>query len=163
MKPVMLLSLLFIIQLSPGCRKRQENDPIGVAREKAASREDNTHFDRLVAGQQDDGDRAAEARAWLDPKNTSNALWKTSRAQTQKMVDDLYTAGAVKVLAVYAPHDETIKVNLCAELLIVLPTDAVVRKKVFKSFNLIDKQLWGEDHENIKDEGQKYLDLNMDP
>lgn len=160
MKSIVLLSLFFIVMLNTGCRKTKAG---AALQGNSETREDTKHYDRLVAGQEDDGDTAAEARAWLDPKNTENVLWKTSRAQTLKIVDDLYEAGAVKVLAVYSPKDETIKINMCAELLVVLPKDAEARKKVFKTFNRIDKQLWGEDHENIKDQGQKYLDLNMDP
>ncbi len=41
--------------------------------------------------------------------------------------------------------------------------DAEARKKVMKAYNQIDKKLWGDDHTKEKDEGQKYLELNMDP
>lgn len=124
---------------------------------------DNTHYDALVAGKLSDGDRAAEARGWLDPKQTGNALWKTTREQTLKWVNTLYDAGAEKVLAVYAPKDDTIKINLCANLLVVLPADQDKRKKIIAAYNRIDKELWGPDHTKTKDEGQKYLELNMDP
>lgn len=78
-------------------------------------------------------------------------------------VNEFYEAGAVKVYTVYMPKDGTIPVNLCAELFLTLPTDKEKRKRVIKAFNKVEKELWGEDAEHVKDEGQKYLYLNMDP
>jgi hypothetical protein len=154
-------SLLIILTMLMGCKKLKHNDPDEAP--AAANREDTKNYDRLVAGKEVDGDKASEARAWLDPKNTTNVLWKTSRAQTTKWVEDLYAAGATKVLAIYSPKDKEVQVNMCARLLIVLPTDVETRKKVIKAYNRIDKELWGDDHTKEKDEGQKYLELNMDP
>ncbi|HQR07894.1 MAG TPA: hypothetical protein PLN21_13785 [Gemmatales bacterium] len=157
-------SLLIILTLLTGCRKAKQNDPgAAPAVPAAAGRENTKHYERLVAGKEDDGDKADEARAWLDPKNKSNVLWKTSRAQTTKWVEELYAAGATKVLAIYSPKDKEVPINMCAQLLIVLPTDAEARKKVLKAYNRIDKELWGDDHTKEKDDGQKYIELNMDP
>ena len=151
--------VLAFIFVGAGCKRSVEK---AAPEAKADSSEQNSHYERLIAGKVDEGDRAEEARGWLDPKNTKNVLWKTTRTQTLQFVDDLYEAGATKVYAVYAPKDGAIPVNLCAELLIVLPTDSGLRKKVIKAYNKIDKQIWGSDHETLKDDGQKYLELNMD-
>lgn len=161
MSRINILTLLtaLVVVANAGCNKKPA--PAAVVADESPS--DARNFDRLLAGQEDDGNRAAEARAWLDPKNTQNVLWKTTRAQTMQFVDDLYDAGALKVLAVYAStKDGTIPVNLCADLLIVLPNDAAVRKKIFKAYNRIDKEIWGPDHEPTRDDGRKYLELNMD-
>lgn len=124
---------------------------------------DESRYGSLAAGKEHEGDRAEEARAWLDPKRTENALWKTSRQQTLQYVNDLYAAGAVKVYAVYMPKDGTVRINLCAELFLELPANKEKRKAVMKQFNKIEKGIWGEDAEKAKEEGQKYLSLNMDP
>lgn len=156
-----LASLLIFLTLLMGCKKLKNDD--SELAPAAGERADTKNYDRLVAGKEVDGDRAEEARAWLDPKQTGNALWKTSRAQTSKWVDELYAAGATKVLAIYSPKENTVKINLCARLLIVLPADTEARRKVMKTYNRIDKELWGDDHTKERDEGQKYLELNMDP
>lgn len=160
MNTARVASMLIILTLLMGCKKLKHNDPDAAP---ATDREDIRNYERLAAGKEVDGDKASEARAWLDPKNTTNVLWKTSRAQTTKWVEELYAAGATKVLAVYSPKDETVKINMCARLLVVLPTDAEARKKVMKTYNQIDKKLWGDDHTMENDDGQKYLELNMDP
>jgi hypothetical protein len=158
MKRFAIIVCIALLCLS-GCKSKTAKNP----GESETTEHDNTHYDALVAGKLSDGDRAAEARGWLDPKQTGNALWKTNREQTLKWVNTLYDAGAEKVLAVYAPKDDTIKINLCANLLVVLPKDKETRKKVIAAYNRIDKELWGSDSTKIKDEGQKYLELNMDP
>ena len=160
MNPVLFFLLVSIILLNPGCRKTKTGaGPLGNAKTQV----NITRFDRLVAGEKDDGSLAAEAREWLNPKNTENALWKTSREQTTKMVDDLYAAGAAKVLAVYSPKSETNNINMCAQLLVVLPSELGARNQVFMTYNRIDKQIWGNRHNYINDVGQNYLGLNMDP
>lgn len=163
------VALAVFIITSLGCNKQQTGagtpkakNSVGAAQSEEDG-ESNKHFEALVAGKVHDGDKAEEARAWLNPRNSSNVLWKTTRAQTLQYVDDLYDAGAVKVYCVFAPKDGAIPVNMCAELLIVLPTDAAARKKVIKAYNKIDKQMWGPDHEPMKDDGRKFLDLSMDP
>lgn len=160
---VLMLAMVF----TAGCKSTAKSTAKALVKKatagpKAANEEDG-HYAALAAGKLHEGDRATEARAWLDTKNTNNRLWKTSREQTLGYVNTLYEAGAVKVYCVYAPKDETIPVNLCAELFVELPQDAEKRKKVIRAFNKIEKELWGDDAEKVKDEGQKYLDLNMDP
>lgn len=158
---IITITAVSLLTICSGCNKNPSQAINPVA---SAAHGDNRHYERLIAGQEVDGDRAAEARAWLNPKNTQNVLWKTTRAQTMQFVDDLYEAGALNVYAVYAPsQDGSIPVNACAELFIVLPSDANTRKKVFRTYNRIDKEIWGPDHEPAKDDGRKYLDLNMDP
>ena len=153
-----LLFGFFSLFLPTGC----QNQRVTVARPTVPHTSGQSNYERLVAGHEVDGDKAAEAREWLDPKKTQNVLWKTTRAETMQFVEDLYDAGAVKVYAVYAPRDGAVPVNICAELLIELPSDGVARKKVIRVFNRIDKEIWGPDHEPMKDDGRKYLDLSMD-
>ena len=115
-----ILTLLICLCCCIGCQETTQ--PAG-SKSKVVDREDDQRYARLASGALDDGDKAAEAKAWLDAKNTTNVLWKTSRAQTLQFVNDLYQAGAVKVYAIYAPRDGTVPVNLCAELFLELPID----------------------------------------
>ncbi len=133
------------------------------AERRKGAREDDKNYAKLIAGKDEDGDKAMEARTYLKEGDAKNRLWKTSREQTLKWTEDLYEAGAPKVYAVYSPADKTIKINMCASLLVQMPKEPELRAKLLKAFNKIDKQLWGDDHEKIKDDGQKYLNLNMDP
>jgi hypothetical protein len=156
--------VMLLIVLASGCGKSNPAKAgVAGAAGMAEGNEEQSRFDRLAAGQLDDGDRAAEARGWLDTKNTSNVLWKISRSQTLKYVNDLYQAGAVKVYVIYAPKDQTIPVNVSAELFLELPQDAATRGRVIKAYDRIEKDIWGPDHDPAKDEGQKYLHLSMDP
>jgi hypothetical protein len=164
----LLLGLASMV-IANGCSQDAANKPatgkISIVQNgviPGPARAEEQHFDRMVAGQEVDGEKAAEAREWLNPKHTANALWKTNREQTLKLVNELYSAGASGVYAVYSPADDTIRVNLCARLLIALPKDPQQRQKVIRAFNQMDKQFWGEDHEAQTDSGQHYLHLEMD-
>lgn len=153
--------VILLALLCPGCKSR--NVSVRKMPQETSSELDENRFARLAAGELHDNDKASEARAWLDPKNTNNVLWKTSRADTLEYVNKLYEAGAVKVFCIYSPKDSQVRVNLCASLLVELPRDKEQRKKVIRVFNKLDRELWGEDADQVKDEGQQFLCLNMDP
>jgi hypothetical protein len=138
-----------------GCRRGRDN-----ARKAGEQAEQQRKIEDLLAGKDADGERAMEAREYLADQQ-KNVLWKTSREQTTKWVDELYRAGAVKVYAVYVPPGDVVRVNVCAALLIELPVAG--RKKTIDAFNHIERQLWGPDASPAADSGQKYLHLNMDP
>jgi hypothetical protein len=131
------------------------------AEDPAAAQEEDTVWAALLAGKSEDGDLAMEARQYLAPDQDKHGLWKTSREQTLTWVDELYNAGAAKVYAIYSPPDEFIQFSMCASLLVELPAGQV-RRAVLKRYNEIDAELWGPDHTDVKDEGQKYLYLDMD-
>lgn len=153
-----LFAIMFFL-LGMGCQQQPHKRSIST---NTSLPPGQLHYDRLAAGHEVDGDQAAEAREWLDSKNTQNVLWKTTRAETLQYVEQLYQAGAVKVYAVYAPRDGAVPVNICAELLIELPKDELARKKVIRVYNRIDNEIWGPDHEPFKDDSRRYLELSMD-
>src|SRR5262245_12063118 len=146
-----------LLAAQAGCQRTSARAQL--AKDQAA---EQTAFEALLAGKNADGDRAMEAREYLADQ-MSNKLWKTSREQTTKWVDELYQAGAVKVYAVYSPAEDGVRVNLCAALLVELSPQREMRVKVIEAFNHIDRKLWGDDHTTVADTGQKYLDLSMDP
>lgn len=135
-----------------------------------SSREGDKRYENMIAGKPNkneagevDHERAAEARGWLNDKQAPNAMWKTSKSQTLDMVDQLYKSGAHKVYCIYAPADDTIKINMCASLLVELPREANRRQEVLAKYNQLSRQFWGEDHENVKDLGQRFVELDLDP
>ncbi len=132
--------------------------------------EADQRYENILAGvvmKDEDGEvideRAAEARDWLDPKHPRNAMWKTSKKQTLELVDRLYQAGARKVYCLYTPADETIKVNLCAALLVELPQEAAARRRTLEEYNQMSKAFWGSDHSRVTDAGQKFAAVDLDP
>lgn len=159
--------LLFVVA-SAGCQRGSgaaEAEQAGEeadATANAAVEEDNA-WAAVLAGKSEDGDLAMEARQYLAPDQEKNGLWKTSREQTLGWVDEFYAAGAAKVYAIYSPADELIRFNMCSSLLVGLPAPSVQGAAVLRRYNEIDAKLWGPDHTETKDEGQKYLYLKMDP
>lgn len=111
-------------------------------------------------------DSVAEAKAWLagDPKQ--HVLWKGSRPEIIKLVDDLYAAGAKDVSAVDISKEASFE--LVAMFLVTLPADATARGKVFAAHNDFWKTcLVDADEDDLADftatdKGQKYLLLNFD-
>ena len=155
-----LMAVAMVVSLA-GCRRsRAEREKDEMAK---LVREADEDFERLVAGKEEDGDRVMEARQYLAPNQDRNRLWKTSRDQTLFWVDQFYQAGAARVYAVYAPADRHIQFNMCAMLLIELPSAPQARAKVLVAFNRTHKHLWGPGEDKATDVGQKFLLLNMDP
>lgn len=152
--------LLGSIAGATGCRRAGAAKATDL---KSLAAEADAEFEQLLAGKGAEGERAMEARQYLGANQSANGLWKTSRGQTLEWVNELYQAGAAKVYAVYSPADETIRVNMCASLLVALPATPEGRRKVIAAYTRIDRHIWGEDHTSTSDVGQKYLMLNMDP
>lgn len=99
--------------------------------------------------------KGPEARAWLSQDNT--AFFEISKEDALRLVDSLYSAGAVKV--VIADNDrltEESKVEIAATVIAELPTEPAKRKAVFA----VEKD-WAE-FDPEKDIGQKYLQIVTD-
>jgi len=125
--------------------------------------QDQDKYQQLAKGMEVDGEKAGEAKSWLEFTNTQNVLPNTGRQQTQAYVNSLYHAGAPRVMCIYVVKQATFQANMCTSLLIELPKDAEARKEVFKVYTKIDKEFWKDAAPKIKDDGQTYLHLNMDP
>jgi hypothetical protein len=158
-----ICGLLFLALVAPhvGCRR------IARAREEAAkaeareeARAADHEYEQLVAGKDEDGDRAMEARLYLAPNQPKYGLGKVAREHAVKWVDELYRAGAVKVYVVYTPGEGP-RINSCIALLVELPPAGEVRAKVLAAYNRIDRQL-ARDSEAEVDNGQKFLYLDTE-
>src|SRR5579864_6388485 len=72
---------------------------------------------------------AAEAREWLDDKNTGHVIFKMSHPVAQAIVEDYYESGAVKVFVVEISE---FGANQMSDTFIIeLPSDPEIRKNVF--------------------------------
>jgi hypothetical protein len=163
-RPGLVLFLVLTVLPLVGCGRegaKAAGAGGGERPEVEAARDESEHYERLLAGKEDE--RAAEARDWLDPKHANHVAWKVNKKRMREMTDALYAAGAVKVYAVYDPADETVKVELCAELLVALPAGKAERQKVIAACNKIEQQVWGPDAAKATDVGQKFISLNLDP
>jgi hypothetical protein len=101
------------------------------------------------------GNTKAEAREWL--KSESHVLFKANRKQAAQFVEDFYSAGAKQVLFVDIEEHEGKQFG--EGLLVVLPTDAAARAKLFK-LNETVGPVFQEDP--VTDKGQKYLYFGLD-
>jgi hypothetical protein len=147
--------LLLSALLLTGCAAKVKQ-PAAKAAEVADESEDAFCQELL-----DCKDEIAEARDWLDLRHKNHMMWKVDRETTLKLVNDLYAAGAAIVHVVITPEPfGATGVQICGGLVVTLPTDRPARKKVFKVY----KDFW-EDHEDyrVKDQGQKYLHVDLDP
>jgi len=125
---------------------------------------DQGKYQQLSKGQEVNGERASEAKSWLEFTNTQNVLRNSGRQQTQGIVNDLYDAGAPRVLCIFVTVNATFRANMCSSLLIEMPKDAEKRKEVLKAFAKAEKEFWkGAAATKVTDEGQSFLHLNMDP
>lgn len=98
---------------------------------------------------------APEARAWLADPN--HAFFEISKEAASKITEDLYAAGAKKVVIADAmPLQEGSPKEIAATFLAELPDDKAQRAAVFKVMNEVN----GED--STKEEGQKYETLTTD-
>ena len=124
--------------------------------------DDHRRHERLAAGKEVDNERAMEARQYLAPNQSKNGMSAVTREQALKWANDFYQAGAPKVYAIYAPGEKKFNLNLCGALLVELPTQAGQRAQVFNTYNRIDKEIQAEAYEHTKDQGQKFLELNLE-
>jgi hypothetical protein len=162
-----VIGLALVILAQVGCRgkvtdeEKKAADEARSAKEAAAAPEEDRNSEQVIAGKDKD-EIAAEARDWLDPKHTNHAAWKIDKKRMLEMTEALYAAGASKVYAVSMRPDDTFKAEICAQLLVVLPSGKADREKVIDACQKIEKQVWGGDADKIRDVGQKYVRLNLD-
>ena len=127
---------------------------------RAAAQADAT-CKKILEGR-DENARAAEARDWLDPKHSRNAMWKgLNKKEARELVDRFYGLGAAQVYAVYVPGDDQIRVNMCAEFMVELPADAAARAKVLAAYNEFCSSI-DPDFRAATDLGQTYLVIDLD-
>lgn len=155
---VIFIAALFILSCT-GCKRSNSK------REKYVQKmiQDQSKYQQLAKGLEVEGEKAGEAKSWLVFTNTQNVLPSTGRKQTQEFVEDLYDSGATRVWCIYVTKQATFQANMCTSLLIELPKDEAKRKEVLKIYHKIEKEFWKDSTTKIKDEGQTYLHLTMDP
>jgi hypothetical protein len=128
---------------------------------------DQAKFEKLAKGHEVDGEKAGEARTWLEWTRTDNVMNTTTEKSGKKQVlryaEDLYEAGAARVMCIYITTQATFKANMCSALLIELPKEKAKRQEVFSELARIEKEFWGKKATKIEDQGQAYLHLNLDP
>jgi hypothetical protein len=161
-RAVLLLALVGLGCDAEPDQKAGAGNGSGASTAAREAKDQDAKWALLVAGKDEDGDRVMEAREYLAPDQASNAIWKSSREQMLKWSEDLYASGASKVWAAYSPADETVRVNMCAALLVELPSDKTARAAVMKAFRAIEGEIWGDDADGAKELGQRYLYLSVD-
>jgi hypothetical protein len=108
------------------------------------------HGDEALAG-----DKKAEAREWL--KSENHVLFKGARKQLAQFIEDFYNAGAPQVWIVdLEEHDGK---QYGGALLVVLPSDATARAKLFQ---VNERASLAYKEDLIVDRGQKYLYYGLD-
>jgi hypothetical protein len=98
----------------------------------------------------------AEAREWIKGPST-HVFFKADPKQVSQYVEDFYNAGATQVFIADIEVEDN---NQYGEaLLVVLPTDAAARAKVFQ----VDSRASTDFQESpATDQGQKYLYYSLD-
>lgn len=133
-----------------------------VSRER--SEEGEAAYKESERGKDDDGEPhfTREAREWLVAGKTDHKTWELPKDWARKLTDDLYAAGAEKVLLVRVTPEELVgvKFELANELLCVLPRDKTKRAACIKAWNTALGAHNKEEH--VEDVGQKYLYLMGD-
>jgi hypothetical protein len=138
--------VLFVVQ---GFRAQPAGDITDFGDRTAADgpKETDAALARLLAGS-----NQAEARAWLQDMSQRHSIFKWSRQEALKLVDDLYQRGAKGVHVVNIESDPRWG-ELTAQLVVELPKEAEKRKRLF------DKMV---EFESEPDRGQSYVLLNLD-
>ncbi len=142
--------------------------PAGSATASEARAEDQ-RIENLLAGKDEDGDRAVPVEEFFAKLGQGYAIWKGEVAWFKKLADDAKAAGSP---AVYAVVSEAFGAYVAAQYVIVMPADPMQRAKVIDAYNNFWKTDWDklepEEQEELKSEfaaeqGQKYLLLSYDP
>jgi hypothetical protein len=102
---------------------------------------------------------SAEAQSWLNGggEKQYRSLGEMSAVESQALVNGLYEAGAMEVLAVRIDQEEDYENT--GHLLLKLPPKKAIRKKLFK---LEAKQAKSQGYEGSEDWGQEYLYWKLD-
>lgn len=157
-----LLSAIVFAIAASGCGGKSK-------REKylATMLADQGKYEKIAKGEEVDGEKAGEARTWLEWTRTDNVMnsmhEKAGKKQVLRFAEDLYEAGATRVMCIYIVTQGTFKANSCTSLLVELPKEKGKRAEVFKEHYRVEKEYWGKKATKIEDQGQKYLHLNLEP
>ena len=156
------LVILLSLSLASAC-DRPANDP------NSAGEPDVTTVPRRPTTTQIDSEitqglsspSTAEALEWLDPKfDKTHTVWKsTDKDEVREQVNDLYTAGAVKVWA--TDPTEVDGQQVLMQLVIELPVSPAARKRLFDWIDDWERRTLDAD-DRTKDRGQKYYEVNLD-
>lgn len=98
----------------------------------------------------------AEARAWLDPAQTTHLGFEVGKDEMRELTDAFYAAGAVKVSAAYGEHEG---VQISALLVVDLPADEASRRPVFAQYAESAPRY---ELDAVKDVGQSCLLVGLD-
>jgi len=101
------------------------------------------------------GSAKAEARQWI--KAPSHIFFKADPKEVAQFVEAFYGAGATQVLI--ADIEEHEGKQYGESLLVVLPKDAAMRKKLFEIGSRADTAF---QNDETSDKGQKYLYYSLD-
>jgi hypothetical protein len=160
MRRLALLVIIVIAASGCGGKSKREKYLQGVMADQAK-------YEQIAKGQEVDGEKAGEARTWLEWTRTDNVMnsmnEKAGKKQVLRFAEDLYEAGATRVMCIYTVTQTTFKANMCNSLLIELPKEKEKRAEVFKEHFRVEKEYWGKKATKIEDQGQKYLHLNLEP
>ncbi len=97
-------------------------------------------------------DTHAEASSWL--QESGNMLFEGDPETVQKLIDDLYAAGAYTVW--FTGIEEFGDARISASIAVELPADATARAELFQ----LEANFWGEDPE--PDTDQRYMVFYFD-
>lgn len=141
-------SALILAALFIGCSKQQSATSAGGEPEDALGSIDervDKHGDEIMAST-----TKGEAREWM--KQPSHIFFKENPKDVAKFVEDFYAAGATQVLIGDVEEHDGKQFAGC--LLVVLPTDAAARAKLFEVGARADTAF---QNDPISDKKQKYL------
>jgi hypothetical protein len=124
-----------------GCKKRNPDAALASALEKRCQ--------EAVA----DG-RVTEARAWLDPSQTSHVGFKVGTDEMTELTEAFYARGAVKVSAAWTVLGES---QVSALLIVTLPAEN--RAPLFQKEKEIQERY---DLDDVRDLGQSCLLIGLD-
>lgn len=163
-----------------GCRKAASTpaastSPSTIAAPVESSAEADRSIEAILAGKDEDGDKAVPVEEFFAKLGQGYMLWKGEVEWFQQLADEAKSAGSP---AVYAVVSEAFgATHVCASYIIAMPADPAARPKVIEAYNNFWKRgLVGLDNEEerkmveediqselVQDHGQKYLMLNYDP
>lgn len=131
--------VLVACALAVGCGKQ------GAPSAESLEARIDRHGDEIMASS-----TKGEARAWM--KEPKHVFFKADPKEVAKFVEDFYNAGAVQVLI--GDVEEEQGNQFAGSILVVLPTDAPARAKLFAIDARADTAF---DCDPVSDKGQKYL------
>ena len=154
MRDLFIGSMLVVFALATGCGKQQSNANSSGASDDQSQDSLETrvdkHGDEIMASA-----AKGEAREWM--KDSKHVFFKSDPKQVAQFLEDFYNAGATQVLiGDVEDHDGA---QYGGSILVVLPTDATTRAKLFQVGSRADTAY---DQDPVTDKGQKYLYYSLD-